>query len=186
MAEAENNYFIKGHNLDLKYIRLDLYRLLCYFESSKQISLLKESDDYFFAKKLSHEFMYDEISRILLSCAGIIRIIDDESEEDDDEFEEDLEEKNPFFCGTLEYKKKNYLLSLRDACNKIIHAQKINFDIEQIGENKYFLPKVFMYGYRQKEEWKATIDIPKFVDHCTRLLTTRTMTEFSDTEHIYK
>ncbi|ETJ85037.1 hypothetical protein D041_4880 [Vibrio parahaemolyticus EKP-008] len=86
--------------------------------------------------------MEDEVSRTLLQSAIILRILDDESEADKDE-------KNPFYCGELSSKNGVQKLSLREACNKIIHGQKINFDIEELGgclSCIYMVPKEKMAG----------------------------------------
>ena len=178
MAEVENSNFIKGHNLSLKQIRLDIYRLLCHFEASKSIAEQSNKNNELNLKGLVFEFMEDEISRILLECAIVLRIMDDESEAD-------IEEKNPFSCGKLLFDNKVKDLSLREACNKIIHGTKINYDIEEINKYEYLLPKVYIYGYLRKEEWKVTIDIRRFVDYGTRLLTTRTLNEYMELESLY-
>jgi hypothetical protein len=178
MAEIENENFNKGHNLDLKQVRLDIYRLLCYFEASKPIATLSDTNSDFLMQGLFDEFMSDEVSRILLECAIVLRMIDDESESD-------IEEKDPFNCGELEFDTEITKLSLREACNKIIHGLKINFDMEMIGEFQYISSKVYIYGYHRKKEWRASIDIIKFINYGTRLLTTRTMSEYMELEHIY-
>ena len=178
MAEVENSNFIKGHNLSLKQIRLDIYRLLCYFEASKSIAEQASKNNELNSKGLASEFMEDEISRILLECAIILRIMDDESEAD-------IDEKDSFYCGELLSNNKVKNLSLREACNKIIHGTKINYDIEKINKYEYLVPKVYIYGYRGQEEWKATIDIRKFVDYGTRLLITRTLNEYMELKSTY-
>ena len=179
MAEVENPNFLKGHNLDLKQIRLDVYRLACYFEASRSFaeqSLANDSE--LFINRLPLEFMEDEVSRTLLQSAIILRILDDESEADKDE-------KNPFYCGTLSSKNGRQKLSLREACNKIIHGQKINFDIEELDCYKFLKPVVYLYGSQGKNGWRAELNIREFVDHGARLLTARTLSEYIEWQEKY-
>ncbi|MEB8431875.1 hypothetical protein OO007_06515 [Cocleimonas sp. KMM 6892] len=179
MAEIENPNFLKGHNLNLKQIRLDIYRLACYFEANKSFANQNvESNQDLCINRLPREFLEDEVSRILLQSAIIIRILDDESEAD-------KEEKNPFYCGELLFKNSTQQLSLREACNKIVHGQQINFDIEELNGHSYLKPIVYLYGYQGKNDWKATLQIQQFVDHGARLLTARTLNEFLEWEGKY-
>lgn len=72
--------------------------------------------------------------------------------------------------GTLEpmNSKKNATLVLNfcEACNKILHCLSINFDY--ISENPKrgmaLNPFVHLYGSKGEQEWKATIDINRFVE----------------------
>jgi hypothetical protein len=175
MAETENPHFNKNHSLDLKPIRLDVYRLACQFEGSKAFSrtwdgLNAEMQQPL--KGLEREFFCDEASRILLQSATIIRMLDDESEAD-------VDERNPFFCGMLQTDAEVEELSLREACNKIIHARKINFDqMPDDGQEGHFGPTVYLYGMRGRTTWKATLNIRQYLAHAGRLLRARNLVEF--------
>ncbi len=54
-------------------------------------------------------------------------------------------------------------LSLREACNKIIHATKIHFDVS---ENEigvlYVNPHIYLYGKKFDKDWKAKLDVLDF------------------------
>lgn len=55
-------------------------------------------------------------------------------------------------------------LDFREACNKIIHAKRVHFDIavhEKTGVD-YLNPVVYLYGSKGEKEWKATLDITQF------------------------
>lgn len=188
MAEQANPNFIRNHTVDLKQVRLDVYRLAGYLEASYPIALMRDraSDEHeFFVETLEREFFCDEVSRILLQSAIILRMLDDESEAD-------LEERNPFHCGTLEHGEKEENLSLREACNKIIHTRQINFDSELVDAAKsgnanirYYRPYVYLYGRKRKKEWKATIELHRFLNHAARLLRARSLAEFMEWESKY-
>ncbi|EAR59997.1 hypothetical protein [Neptuniibacter caesariensis] len=182
MAETENPRFNKNHTIDLKQIRLDVYRLVCYFEAARSIAETHASQDDYAIEALPREFFTDEVSRILLQTAIILRMLDDESEAD-------IEERDPFFSGRLEQNGKTKQLSLREACNKIIHSHKINFDQEHFSdggaEGEYFTPIIYLYGRQKQYGWKATLNLRLFLNHAARLLRARSFSEFIEWERVY-
>ena len=97
-----------------------------------------------------------EMSTRIISLAVKLRITDDrvsnlDLEESDQEQDEKPECKN--ICGCLDAKE----LSLREACNKIIHAKDIGLDDER--------QCLLVNGCLGKEEWKAQINLNKFLSH---------------------
>ena len=182
MAESENPNFNKNYSLDLKPIRLDVYRLVCQFEGSRPFSqtlegLTAEMQQPF--RDLEREFFCDEASRILLQSATILRMLDDESEAD-------VDERNPFFCGKLQRDTEEEELSLREACNKIIHARRINFDqLPNKGQESHFGPFVYLYGMHGRTAWKATLNIRQYLAYAGRLLRARSLAEFIEWEKKY-
>ncbi len=171
MAEIENPHFLKGHKFDLKQVRLDLYRLVCYFEASRSIAAQHTHDaENSNLQALPREFIEDEVGRILLQTAIVLRILDDESPAD-------REEKNPFYCGTLRIGEASEKLPLREACNKIIHAQRVNFDIETLEGVEFVAPFLHFYGTKGKAEWKASIEMREFMNYSAELLRARSLAE---------
>lgn len=70
-------------------------------------------------------------------------------------------------------------LSLREACNKIIHAREINFDqLPNEGQEDCFGPFVDLYGMRGHSAWKATLHIRQYLAYASRLLRARSLAEF--------
>lgn len=57
-------------------------------------------------------------------------------------------------------------LTMREACNKIIHAEEIVFDVVHMRKVRryYFKPYIHVYGKRGKKEWSASIDLVLFVN----------------------
>ncbi len=62
-------------------------------------------------------------------------------------------------------KPENKDLIFREACNKIIHSDHINFDITDVSTvyAGYLNPKVYLYGSLGEQHWKAEVDIYEFV-----------------------
>lgn len=55
-------------------------------------------------------------------------------------------------------------LTIREACNKVIHAEEIVFDITKLRGTKryYYNPYIHIYGKKGKLKWKASIDLVLF------------------------
>mgnify|MGYP001304124537 FL=1 len=56
-------------------------------------------------------------------------------------------------------------LNLREACNKLIHANLINFNFENIDNwnGRHLLPEIYLYGNFRGTEWKAELNITDWV-----------------------
>jgi len=165
MAEYINpEYFPSGYTPEMETTRLDLYRLMNQFLASKNVSELCESDGWL-NEAMTHldHFFENEATRILLSAAVLARVIDDR----------DGALKNyDTTCGELipDLENPNNIipLKLREACNKIIHATTIRYDVEvQYREQRYLNPFVYYYGKKGNTEWKATLNIIDFIKRYT-------------------
>ncbi len=162
MSEIENSGFFKALDFEYRNLRKDILDLFCYFEACSN-SPSQTHDDL---RNLKSEFFFEEVSRLLLSISVLIREIINREEADQDEAE-----GYNSFCGNLEENTgdETISLSIREACNKIIHAAKINFD-----DNNSI---IYLYGFKFKREWKASIDIKEFCLHCSNLASARSLTE---------
>jgi hypothetical protein len=113
--------------------------------------------------ELHDEHTYSEMIRILLSSSVALRVWFDHQ---DPKAHSDLKTN----CGRLfpnwpKKKEKPEVLTLREACNKIIHATTVNFDI--VGrphlEEHYLRPYLYLYGKKGKQNWRAIVSIVDFV-----------------------
>jgi hypothetical protein len=112
-----------GHVFDPAPFAQDLYRLVCLVLADKPVAKL--GPDYFHLHQIKVGFVRAEVTRILISIAVALRIRFDQQDP------KTLHELNRTDCGKL-YEtwpgRKNKVLTLREACNKIIHAKQIRFD----------------------------------------------------------
>jgi hypothetical protein len=165
MAEYKNpqeGYFIEGHFPNTSHAVVGLYRLLCIFLSSKNLAAIRTGypGEGFDPIYKIQEVEEDEITRLLLNLAITARVIDDRQER--------IFEKASSNCGQLENMRQDSsapnieVLSLREACNKIIHATKVRFDVEETEGQTYLNPYIYLYGKQNKNSWKATLDIVAF------------------------
>jgi len=150
----------EGHRPNTQHAVLELYRLLAIFLASKNFASIRTdySGEEFDPINYIQSVESDEITRLLLNLSITARVIDDR----EGNFLAGLGTN----CGKLEKVsaiKSSEILTLRDACNKIIHAGKIRFDSAQQDGQRYLNPIVYLYGELHGKEWKATIDLIEFV-----------------------
>jgi hypothetical protein len=167
MSEWENSeIFHSGYGPDIEITRLDLYRLINQFLASKTLSNICE-EDWFLSEAMSSldHFFEVEATRILLSSAVIARVIDDR---------ENHLKNFDTCCGKLIKNISNPEdisdLCLREACNKIIHAKKINYDVEveiHGSTQRCFNPLIYYYGTHGSKKWKAILNVVDYVKHFT-------------------
>jgi hypothetical protein len=154
----ENYPHREGHLPDMQVVFLDLYRLLTIFLASRHLAELRTETNIDPITALQDPEM-DEITRILISTAVIARIIDDR----DNHFLSQQNTECGWLIKNLENPDENCDLTLREACNKIIHAKKIRTDLEVENHKSYLNPMMYFYGTHRDIEWKACLDIVEFV-----------------------
>lgn len=160
MAEYQPPQEIReGHFPRTETALLELYRLVAIFLASKNFATLRTTP-----LGVGHDPVYElqereeeEITRILLVLAITARVIDDR--------EGGVCELVRTNCGKLQKNASMQTedLTLRDACNKIIHAKKVRLDLEEdeLGRS-YLNPYIYIYGEQGGVEWRATIDVILF------------------------
>ncbi len=137
-------------------IELDVYRLLTIIFSSK--ALRKADPPILGLDMMTWKFERAEIYRIVFNLAIRARNILDKPTKENKLIAEEI-------TGKLELGTVNSDLSFREACNKIIHSEHINFGIvgfKSIAENEGITEFIYVYGKKGRKQWKAIIDLIKF------------------------
>jgi hypothetical protein len=168
MVEEKDFFGVRsGLHFDATPFALDLYRLLCmYLADRKVMNLVLESD---VIGELRGTHLYGEVLRILISSAITLRIASDQYPH----IFKRLRRMNKDTCGVLWPdwpKRKNEPLTIREACNKIIHAKAIQRDIanpDPFGNPQnpeaYVAPYVYLYGNKDEKDWRVELSIVDFV-----------------------
>lgn len=151
-----------GHRFDTGPFLLDLYRLFGIVLGDRQLTKMGIEDSSAI-RYLRDEYVYSELIRILTSTAIALRILFDQHQ---DVFAGVSERP----CGELfaDWPKTQQPegLTLREACNKIIHATKVHHDEQDLDPGYqlgvYLLPYVNLYGKKDGRDWKAKLSIIKF------------------------
>ncbi|MBN1185359.1 MAG: hypothetical protein JXB49_23950 [Bacteroidales bacterium] len=163
-----NPFHSPGYPIKIDYslVQLDLYRLLCCFGASSIIERIsRKYSNTLINSFLRIEYEKSEISRIIINLAIIAR-----NELDNGN---GLRTNNPNFgqdkVGILYKagKTRKLDLSFREACNKIIHCEYINWDMKKpvsIAEYDGLNPIIYLYGSLNEARWKAVLKIYDFVN----------------------
>lgn len=149
----------EGHFPNTENTIVELHRLLAIFLASRNFAELcvEYPGERFDPIYRIQEVETDEITRILLNLAVTARVVDDR--------EGKVFELAGSDCGTLQKdstKEDCVILDIREACNKIIHAQKVRLDVDELGVQRYLNPTIYLYGSLQNKEWRARLDVIKF------------------------
>jgi hypothetical protein len=110
----------------------------------------------------------------LITLAAVARVLDDDTKQLDG-----ASSAFPGGVGWLEVSGRRTHLSIRDACNKIIHARAILYDLSWADENplwgrwyaafghdvrgKFKAPALELSGSRGSSEWRARVELVPFV-----------------------
>jgi hypothetical protein len=154
---------------DEEEIEKECYLIASCVMASEQIHLLQRKSSNWGIKRFILEEQY-MIKKHLISLAIKLRMIDDLMKlHKHTDYIPFLKNKT----GTIEEINKKKDLTIREACNKIIHANNIEFKFKysQHGSKKirYLAPEIILHGKKGKVSWKATMKILRFVDLALKL-----------------
>jgi hypothetical protein len=141
-------------------VRRDLYLLLACTLGSKRYAEITNGVDYSPLQNLKDEFEQAEIGRLLLSLAVRIRVLDDRGQVPRATMQRS--------CGVLEEGADKMPLSLREACNKVVHASSAQFYIAFLDHFDAALPsptsdhlelRMLLFGSKGRVTWQATLNL---------------------------
>lgn len=147
----------RGWALSAARVRLELYRLVASVLASREFGALPAGVGQPL-NELSRDFEMGEIEHALVSIAITVRVLLDQ------ESPRPLESRSE--CGVLTpdvaCPDNQRRLTLREACNKIIHAKQRNFDVDNYSTPTGLSPSIHLYGAQFEQEWKASVDLLAF------------------------
>jgi hypothetical protein len=155
-------------------IELDTYRLLTIIFSSKNL----HSSNLYGFPMAAWRFERAEIYRIvlMLSIKSRNQLDHKNHQIDSNEIEpldRDIKSIGSKIIGTNEENGIVTDLTFREACNKIIHSEHINFGIidpVNVTIHKGVTEFIYVYGTKNKHQWKATVNLILFSEITLRLL----------------
>lgn len=164
----------EGFFFDQRAFRLSLYRLACAFFASSEFARLGRASDTEPLTVLVAENEEAEICRLLVNVAATVRIVQDRDAGHGSAL------NSP--CGTLNFGLSEVdspePLTLREACNKIIHADRFNFDVKPLPSTERHLPNptyilrpvLHLYGKQHQSQWKVELEVVEFIRHASVLV----------------
>lgn len=149
-----------GFQPSIERLKTDLHHLLCIFLASKPLAELIENEPGYTSDKLMfHEIEDLEVTRLFLTTAITLRVLDDREDRNLDCFS--------MHCGSLTDARKQGTekrITIREACNKIVHATNVEFERGvHGGRYQYLSSRLHLKGKHNGVTWHATIDAYEFV-----------------------
>lgn len=153
----------EGLGIPVSVVARDLYRLACIFHASQSI----DDCGVIGLAHLRSEFQEAEAAHLLISLASVLRNTQDQNPERAEYWRSKLpSDEVGSLVKNLKADSKPVPLTFREACSKIIHCLTVNYEYvnarPQVGNA--LLPTIHLYGWYGKKEWKATVDINRFID----------------------
>lgn len=172
-ADAPARIQVLDHNDFLR----ELYQLTCYLHASKSIGEhIEQTRSMFGIGNLAQIMQEREIYLVVISASIKLRLLHDQTSDLPDYLRQILDFRNVGKLWQPEARAEPKDLSLREAANKFIHAESMNFTGEII-ESDYgdvftsFGRKIVVRGVQNKTKWKAIVDMDEFVSWGTELVT---------------
>jgi len=146
------------YSLNPARVGLSAYRLLTHLLASKPLSKLCTGHFACGYDILRDNFEEQEIQHLLIELAISYRMYDDMVKSNDGE---SISHMNPVGKIWDPIKSKQRDLSLREACNKIIHAECIKFDKKSgpLQHEHFVKSSILLYGKWNNIQWKAKLNI---------------------------
>jgi hypothetical protein len=142
-------------------LQSDLFSLLSFFVASKELANLAAGDQSGGLRELLAKSQNQMVIEVLIRCATKIRILDDLTL-----FPRDSERLPPvgFWLDETGPRMSKALL-LRDACNKIIHCEEIEFKPSSLTTNEvtHWTGLIILKGVERGKRWRVLIEVEKFV-----------------------
>lgn len=162
MEDYYEDYSVnKGIRVEQSRVRLLSFRLLTIFLASENLHSLCNGEYDSGADILANEFEKVEIEHLMLQIATLFRSADTCAKAKltfNQRWNPNVDKlEEPVGSQVKD-------LTLREACNKIIHVEEIKYEVIN-GDyewNRFLKPTIYLYGKKLEHRWKAILDIKKF------------------------
>ena len=151
-------------------LKRELFRIVCYFHASASLSSPENQVGRIpVLQLLAEDNQESEIVSSLLNVAMRIRLLDEQLWDKSDEIKRNFTYKTGLLWESEATSKVNDL-SVREACNKIIHASDIGFFVDEskydtdVLSPRYLLPRISLYGNRGRSPWRAEVSVDEFIE----------------------
>ncbi len=167
---AERTYGLENQKVSIndRNIEMSVLRVLSILLSDKSVKEACKSQTLPAIEFAFGENKEDQVIHGLIEISILYRKI--EHQFPDDIKEEARAKQKEKVVGKLIEKGKELELIMIEACNKIIHANSLNFDVSggDSHEEQYLNPIIHIYGEKYGKEWKVELDVIKFCEYSMR------------------
>jgi hypothetical protein len=154
-------------------IYASIYELSAIVFGSEGLARRSSGDDRDEFDKLRVRHEVAQASKLLIEVAVVLRNLIDSGSWPMDPIHETRVQERPEVCVGLvrEINKNEKELSFRQACNKLIHAERISFGMKPMpGKMDHLDGTVQLHGKRKTQTWVADIQLSDFIRMAVRQL----------------
>lgn len=150
------------YTLDVEGMKLNAYRLISLFYANQEIARSTDPELRDGVAKLEDKFFFSEMSKLLIEIAISIRVLDDQMKG----LPESNEIKRTYDSAMQVINERHNCMmfdemSLRDTCNKIIHADVVEPHIEESNNGLHKFDEYNWLGWSDAVEHLEGEEIPK-------------------------
>jgi hypothetical protein len=157
----------EGLGISSEFLDHQLYLLGCMVHASPAFDALGNHP----LLTLRQQFQETEVGRLLLNIAVAVRNAMDQNPSRADYSLQGVADNVGSLTNLGRNNETESVLIFREACNKLVHCLSISF--HYVSENPRrgmaLTPFVHVYGTKGEVEWKATIDVNKFIGVASKL-----------------
>lgn len=151
-------------------IETAIFKLLSCVWADKEYQKLSAKKMYTGIEKTFDELTINHILKYLIEVATLYRL--QEYQRLNDPKYKKKYKPNEKVVGILHQPEgsKGVPLNMLEACHKIIHAEKVNYDLRKLPkiDRQYIYPKFYIYGKKYNKKWKAVLDLIEFCEWAHR------------------
>lgn len=148
----------EGYPLAAEALDLEAYTLAALIVGSAELRGVEGSAPALARARRTFEF--SEVSRRLVSLAVMLRGVLDSTEQGATDVVGEL-------VANVEQSDETSNLTLREACNKIIHAEAVRLSPGPLRENPAVDRRIVLEGEHHGMYWRATLDVITFLECAT-------------------
>lgn len=159
--------------IDRPLIYSSLYDLAAVVFGSEGLAKLSTGDNHDEFDRLRVQHEVGQATKLLIEIAVVLRnLIDGEQWPLDVIHQMRVEGRPEEPVGVLRAEGvPDSALAFREACNKLIHAQRISFGMQDLPGKMAFLNGIVeLHGKKAKQNWVAQIELSKFIKMAVRQL----------------
>lgn len=163
--ELSERHATSGFTFESPHLDMEIYRLITVVAGSRELAARVDQEKAGSQKwKWFKRAEVPELSRLLVSIAAICRSNIDAFDSWTDLDEIKINAPVGVLCPNLDQPGNTEELRFRSACNKILHTDRFNPDVEdpERGMDSALRPLVHLYGQYRGNDWKATLEIYSF------------------------
>jgi hypothetical protein len=157
-------------NISSEIIELSVLRLISLFLADKEMQKLYSKGHFAGSWSILDEIREIQIIHHIIEIATLYRT---EEYKIDIPREIKKKEQEKLIVGKLfePISKPAKPLTMIEACNKVIHATTMNYDMRKLpsSDYSYFYPTVYLYGKKGRTRWRAILNIKKYCEKALRM-----------------